>query len=371
MQEKAGVRGNRGLLRCSAGEKMNGLALNQHGALFQVMPLKICQAKETSSPHVYAFLVNREAHGIRIDSFLVRCLRNYTPFRMQRMVRAGAVCVDGEVVPLIRRVFHGEGVTVRLVEPPDKLLDPEPLPLNILHEDEAILVVNKPAGQIAHPVGKRQTGTLCNAVQWHLDRQTPLRGLLRPGIVHRLDRLTSGVIVIAKTFSAHRQLSIQFQRQHVRKAYLAVVEGCVKPESGMVNSPIGHCPGGESILMTTRPDARNPKSACTHFRVLHREIDRTLVRAEPRTGRIHQIRVHLASIGHPVIGDEFYGPHGEIRAARFKKSKGNASPINHEPRHLLHASELTFTHPTTGIHTTIFAPLPADFLSNFCDGVSG
>lgn len=306
----------------------------------------------------FAFTVDPESHGIRIDRFLVRQLRNYTPFRMQRMIVAGATGVDGDVVPLIKRVRRDERVTIRLIEPPDKVLEPEPLPVEILFEDDAIIVVDKPAGQIAHPVARYQTGTLCNALQWHLDRQTPLRGILRPGIVHRLDRMTSGVMIVAKTFRAHRGLSMQFQENRIRKEYLAIVEGPVERDSGTIDSPIGQIPGGQSILMTTAPDARNPKPARTDYEIVERFAETTLIRLKPHTGRIHQIRVHLASIGHPVVRDEFYGAFGEIRAERRSSSQGHDENTANDSRHMLHASHLSFHHPESDEPMTVDAVLP-------------
>lgn len=307
----------------------------------------------------FTFPVDADSHGIRIDSFLLRQLRNHTRFRLQRLIAAGVVIVNAVPAELPHRVKRGERVTVRILEPPDKLFDAEPLPLDLLHEDEHLVAVNKPAGQIAHPVGKRQTGTLCNALQWHFDRQSPLRGLLRPGIVHRLDRMTSGVMVIAKSFRAHKRLSIQFQRQQVRKEYVAIVEGQLTDETGSIDLPIGQLPGGESILMTTAGNARNPRPAVTEYEVIERRRSDTLVCVRPQTGRIHQIRVHLAAIGHPVAGDEFYGPFGEIRAGRF----ANSSPTEEEERHLLHASMLTFEHPVTGETIHVAAPMPQEFAS--------
>lgn len=312
-------------------------------------------------PNDFTFTVDPESHGIRVDSFLVRQLRNYTPFRMQRMICADAASIEGETVPLVRRVRRGESVSVRLIEPPDKLLEPEQLPVDILYEDDAIIAVCKPAGQIAHPVGKRQTGTLCNALQWHLDRQTTLRGILRPGIVHRLDRLTSGVMVVAKTFLAHRRLSIQFQNNEIRKEYLAVVEGVLEQDSGTIDAPIGQIPGGHTILMTTRADARNPKTAITDYEVVERFTDKTLVRAKPQTGRIHQIRVHFASIGHAVVGDEFYGPFGEIRAERLKNPTCDAQLIDMGIPHRLHATQISFEHPETAVPMSISSPVPAEW----------
>lgn len=311
---------------------------------------------ETECP-VIRFPVDRDSHGIRIDSFLLRCLRNYTRFRLQRLIRNNAVTIGGIAVELPHRVRTDETVVIRLIEPPDKLFAPEAIPLNPLFEDEWLIAIDKPAGQIAHPVGKRQTGTLCNALQHRLDRQTGLRGILRPGIVHRIDRMTSGVMAVAKTFAAHRRLSIQFQNQEIQKTYIALVEGRLIEPRGSIDRPIGQLPGGISILMTTAAEARNPRPATTDYEVIEQFETTALLRLRPRTGRIHQIRVHLASIGHPVVGDEFYGPFGEIRASRFRDPETETR----ETRHFLHAAELSLTHPVTGDRLSFSAPLPAEF----------
>lgn len=294
-------------------------------------------------------------HGVRIDTFLERHFRNYTSFRLQRMVAAGLVAVNAARAAPDTRVFRGQHVAVRLVEPPDKLLDAEPLPLDVLFEDPWLVVVNKPAGQITHPVGEYQTGSLCHALQWHLDRQTPLPGLLRPGIVHRLDRMTSGVLVATKQHHAHRVLSIMFQRGRVTKTYLALVEGSVSQDRGTINVPIGSLARSGSVLMTCGPDAHEPRRAVTHFEVVRRFARTTLVRASPVTGRNHQVRVHLAHIGHPVVGDEFYGPFGRIKLTRAEAARSQPA------RHALHAARLTFRHPFTREELTCTAPPPADF----------
>ncbi len=296
-------------------------------------------------------------HGIRIDRFLARHFRNYTVYRIQRMISAGLVSVDEIRVSLDCRIHQGEEVKIRLLEPPDKLLEPESIPIRVLYEDSWIIVVDKPAGQVVHPVGIYQTGTLCNAVQFHLDQQTALKGLLRPGIVHRLDRMTSGVIVITKDHISHRRLSIDFQNSKVSKTYLTLVEGEIKETKGMIDRPIGLFPGKGSILMSASTDAKFPKPAKTRYQVLETVEGKTLVEAFPKTGRNHQIRVHFASIGHPVIGDEYYGAFGKIlkdpyaRTQQEPKSSrvisGSVKSNVTEPRHALHASELNFKHPVT------------------------
>lgn len=309
------------------------------------------------APPKLSFHVDADAHGIRIDSFLMRCLRNFTRFRLQRIIRAGGVAIDANPADPDRRVRRGELVTVQLFEPPDKLFDPEPISVDVMFEDDWLIAVDKPAGLIVHPVGKRQTGTLCNVVQHHLDQQTKLPGILRPGIVHRLDRLTSGVIVIAKTFRAHKLLSIQFQERKVVKQYVALVDGHLPQDVGTIDLPIGRHPAGESILMTTDPGARESRDALTDYRVIERRDKATLVEVMPRTGRIHQIRVHFAALGHPLVGDEFYGPHGEIRADRLQENQ----PDRGNARHWLHASRLELSHPQDGRPICFEAPLPVEF----------
>ncbi len=311
----------------------------------------------TTPPLTLELIVEKSLSGIRIDSFLARHLRNYTPYRLQRMIRAGLASIDGGTIDLETRVFAGQEILFRLAEPPDKLLEPEPRDLEILFEDPWILVLNKSAGIVAHPVGEFQTGTLANAAQWHLDRQTKRKGLLRPGIVHRLDRMTSGVMVLAKEHVSHTDLSIQFQRGQVQKTYTALVEGRLIADRGEINLPIGHAASRETVLMSAAPNARKPKPACTRYEVIERFSKMTLVQAWPKTGRIHQIRVHFATLGHPVVGDEFYAAGGTIKPPA----------IHRDRRHALHASRLIFRHPITRTMLSFEAPLPADMRAT-CSG---
>ena len=293
-------------------------------------------------------------HGVRIDSFLVKEFRNYTPFRMARMVRAGLVTIGGLVADDRRRVRSGECVRVQLAEPPDKLLEAENTPLDVIAEDESLLVVNKPPGMVVHPVSDVYRGTLANAVQHHLDCQTKRKSLLRPGIVHRLDRQTSGALVIAKNHLAHRRLSIEFQNGRVEKSYLVLTEGDVAEDVGEIALPIGKRPEHGTILVTAGKDAVNPRPARTLFQVERRFGDFTLLRATPLTGRIHQIRVHLAAIGHPVVGDEFYDRDGRIKNWPIE-------PNGLIQRHALHAERLAFLHPQTRERREFVAPLAHDF----------
>ena len=330
-------------------------------------------------PFTAELVVERYLSGVRIDSFLERHFRNYTPWKLQRLVAAGQVKIDGTTVEIEERVYHGDTVSVRLIEPPDKIHRPQPLPLNIVYEDAWLVVVDKPPGQIVHPAGDLQTGTLCNALQHHFDQQTAWPGLLRPGIVHRIDRMTSGLIVVAKEHLAHRQLSIQFQRERICKCYLALVEGALALDRGTIDLPIGTSPEAGSVLMSCSPDAGDRRPSLTEYEVLARGAKHTLVRARPRTGRNHQIRLHLAAIGHPVVGDEFYGPFGAIKLSRneykalcARRANGQKLDLNDETgdnvaaneptgRHALHAHRLEFEHPILGGRISFESPLPADY----------
>lgn len=298
--------------------------------------------------------------GKRIDAVLSRHLGNYTRFRLQRMIDAGLVRLDGQVVALKTRVYPGQQISIRIAEPPDKLLTATRLPVSVIYEDEWLLAIDKPAGQLVHPVDS-ESGTVINALQDYLDRQSPVRGLLRPGIVHRLDRDTSGVLVTTKHHLAHRRLSMQFQDREVAKRYLALVEGRLSAPRGTIDRPIGLTCDPESILVTAEDDARDPRPALTEYLVLERFAECTLLEARPLTGRLHQVRVHLAHLGHPVLGDPFYGPRGMIRQDRQGRPLGAPSrcpvPLG---RQALHAAGLQFQHPITQATITLSAEWPCD-----------
>ena len=332
--------------------------------------------------------------GKRIDTFLVRHFRNYSVFRVQRIVRAGEVRINDVVANNDTRVYKGQRVSVRLIEPPDKLLPPVSGPLEVLYEDSWIMVVVKPAGQIVHPAGDYASNSLANVVQHHLDQQTHWRGLLRPGIVHRLDRLTSGVIIVSKEHCSHALLTEAFMLRKVHKTYVALVEGVMDADQGVLDQPIGGIDDRDSCLMRTGADAFDARSARTEFKVIERFAEHTLVEAKPVTGRHHQIRVHLADIGHPVVDDEFYGAFGWIKQSpdgtlvpkpgseekggrrraeggeeRREDDEIETSLSSHElllpvemlvGRHALHAHRIEFRHPITWEPLCLEAPLPPD-----------
>ena len=301
-------------------------------------------------------IVEAYLSGVRIDSFLSKHLRNYTSWRINRMVSAGLAKIDDQPAAPEDRVFRGQRVSLRLVEPPDKLLDPEPILVPVVYEDPWLIVVDKPAGLVAHPVGDFQDGTLSNVLQSHLDRQTAIRGLLRPGVVHRLDRMTSGLIVTAKEHLTHRLLSIDVQHGKLSKSYVALIEGCPDFETRTLEFSIGQRPGGNSVLMSARADAKNARPAKSRVTVVERFEQYSMVECVLFTGRNHQIRVHLSHIGHPILGDEYYGPYGTIKQApRFNGDDPT------EERHALHAASLGFLHPILREWIQFRTSPPADF----------
>lgn len=304
----------------------------------------------------FEFIVEPYLSGVRVDSFLSRHLRNYTRWRLSRMVRTGAVRVNNVTASTDQRVFRSQIVCLRLTEPPDKLLTPSPIPLSIVYEDPWLLVVDKPAGLIAHPVGEYQSDTLLNALQHHLDLQSPARGLLRPGIIHRLDRMTSGLLVVPKEHMVHRQLAIDFENGRTSKSYVALVEGDPEFDDQQINLPIGQQPGNNSVLMSAKPAAIKPRSARTDVVVRDRRGRHAVIDCVLHTGRNHQIRVHLAELGHPILGDEFYGPHGTIRKA--PRLEGEQPTTK---RHALHAAKLSFEHPVLKTWIEFRSQPPSDF----------
>jgi len=275
------------------------------------------------------------------------------------MVAAGLARVDDIPANSLQRVFRGQRISICIVEPPDKLLDAEAGHFRIVYEDPWLIVIDKPAGIVVHPVGDFQSGALTNALQQHLDSQTAARGLLRAGIVHRLDRMTSGLMVVTKEHQVHRLLSLDFPEGRLAKSYVALVEGCVPFDERTIDLPIGQHPGGRSVLMSARSDASGRRPARTKVTVLERRQRITLVECRLYTGRNHQIRVHLAEIGHPVLGDEFYGPQGAIRCMPREESAPRAAS-----RHALHAARLGFRHPLLDAWLEFQSVPPAEFFTS-------
>jgi 23S rRNA pseudouridine1911/1915/1917 synthase len=275
---------------------------------------------------------------LRLDQVLARLLPAESRTRLAQLVDAGEVTVDGERVLPRRRLRGGERIAVRLVpRPQDQPHRAEALALEVSHEDEAVIVIAKPAGLVVHPGAGNWEGTLLNALLHHAPE---LAALPRAGIVHRLDKDTSGLMVVAKTEAAMQSLVRDLAAHAVARTYLALVRGAVRA-AGTVDAPIGRHPARRTHMAVVR----GGKPAVTHYRVVEAFAAHTLLQCDLETGRTHQIRVHLASVGHPIEGDPTYGARGERLL----------------PRQALHAWRLAFTHPQTGAPVQFEAPLPADF----------
>ena len=276
--------------------------------------------------------------GVRLDQALARMLPGESRSRLARLIEAGFVRVEGQVAPGKRKMRPGECVDVTLApREEDSAYDPEAIALDILHEDRDVLVVNKPAGLVVHPGSGNWSGTMLNALLHHAPA---LKHLARAGIVHRLDKDTSGLLVVAKTEAAQLALVREIAAHEVKRTYLALVRGKVT-RGGTIEAPIGRHP----VNRTRMAVVRGGKPAITHYRVKKALAAHTLLECDLETGRTHQIRVHLASIGHPIEGDPVY-------AGRAKSTFG---------RQALHAWKLAFTHPESGKRVAFEAPLPADF----------
>jgi len=278
--------------------------------------------------------------GKRLDAFLRERMPQYSRSRVQDWIEQGRVLVNGAPEKRSYLLKGGERIHVEPGELPPLRATPEELPLEVLYEDPGVIAINKPAGMVVHAGAGRHAGTLVNALLHRFGKLSGVGGELRPGIVHRLDRFTSGVILVARTDAAHRNLAEQFSGRKVEKVYLALVHGRVKADHGRIDKPIARDP-----VRRTRMTARlaHGRQAITAYRVLERFENFTFLEVKIGTGRTHQIRVHLASIGHPVAGDKLYG-----------------APAGTLGRYFLHAHRITFTSPSSGERITVTTPLPPD-----------
>lgn len=293
--------------------------------------------------------------GQRLDRFLADCSDTLSRAQVQQAIGDGRVQVDGTRQRASYRVCVGAHVQIELPEPVPMEARPEPIPLDILYEDEAVIVVNKPAGMVVHPACGHPSGTLVNALLHHGRAAGGSADALRPGIVHRLDKDTSGVMVVARTESAHFNLGDQFHDHTVGRTYVALVYGQMPEESGRIEAPIGR-DRVDRKKMSTRARRSRPALTCWQVRESYGEID--LIEATLGTGRTHQVRVHLASIGHPVVGDPVYCPPRRKRTVTHKPLHDLLVQIT---RQLLHAARLEFRHPVTGQLMSFEAPVPEDF----------
>ena len=289
-----------------------------------------------------------DATGERLDKFLADRCEDISRSRMQRLIVEGHVLVDGLSSSPSTRVRAGQRVRVTVTTHAPSYLEPHPVPLDVVYEDHEALVVDKPAGMTVHPAPGHRDKTLANTVIAHLPQLESIGGPMRAGIVHRLDKNTSGLLVVAKTEVAHAHLSSQFKERRVRKAYLALVHGRVARPEATIDAPIGRHPKDRKRMA---PVATG-RNATTHYRTLTYYEGYTLVDVRPTTGRTHQIRVHMASVGHPLVGDATYGrPHPQLG------------------RHFLHAHLLGFERPSTGEYLEFNSELPAELVA-FLDSIA-
>lgn len=277
----------------------------------------------------------------RIDKVLAEKLANYSRSQIQLWLKEACVKIDGVVVKANYKVQKGDRITIQIPEPETLDLIAENLPLEIVYEDADVAVINKPQGMVVHPSAGHPNGTLVNALIYHLNSLSSINGVIRPGIVHRIDKDTSGLLMVAKNDQAHEDLAKQLKDKTSLRKYVALVHGVIPHDKGVIRAPIGR----STVDRKMQAVVDNGKDAVTHFQVLERYDEYTLVELQLETGRTHQIRVHMQYIGYPLVGDPVYGLKRTI--------KGNGQ--------FLHAKLLGFTHPSTGEKMVFEAPLPEIF----------
>ena len=283
--------------------------------------------------------------GLRLDRFLSEELEDHSRSFLQKLIKEGLVTVDGKPVKANYRLSAGQQVSVQVREPEEMNIEPQEMPLDILYEDGDVCIVNKPKGMVVHPAAGHYRDTLVNGIMYHCqDSLSGINGSLRPGIVHRIDKDTTGALIICKNDKAHSCIAEQLKEHSITRRYRAIIIGNLSEDEGTVDVPIGRHPTQRKKMAVNR---NNGKRAVTHYRVLARFRGYTYIECRLETGRTHQIRVHMASIGHPLLGDTVYGPAKQA----YPSLEGQT----------LHAMVIGFVHPTTGAYMEFEAPLPAYF----------
>lgn len=291
----------------------------------------------------YCFLADQEAEDERIDKYLTAYLQKYSRSFLQKLIKDGQVFVNGKAVKSNYRLREDDRIELAVPEPLQTDILPEDLHLDIIYEDNSVLVVNKPKGMVVHPSAGHASGTLVNGLMFHCqDRLSGINGVLRPGIVHRIDRDTTGLLMVCKDDQAHRCIAAQLKEHTITRRYHALVKGRFQKEEGVIDAPIGRNPSNRLKMAVNE---QNGKHAVTHYRVLGQFSTCAYVECRLETGRTHQIRVHMSSIGHPLIGDTIYG------GPAVKEVQGQ----------MLHAKTIGFVHPVTGEYMEFDSELPLYF----------
>lgn len=291
-----------------------------------------------------------EISGVRLDKYLADNLEEYSRSYLNKLIKEELILVNGKKSKPKYNVQENDRVDITIPEPIELKVEAENIPIEILYEDEDLAIVNKPKNMVVHPAPGNYSGTLVNALLYKLDHLSSINGVKRPGIVHRIDKNTTGLLMIAKTNLAHNSLAEQLKQHTTHRVYHSIVYGNVKDDEGRVDLPIGRHPKDRKKMTVTYENSRN---AITNFKVIERFGDYTYIQNKLETGRTHQIRVHMAHLGHPLLGDDVYGP---------KKSKYTLVGQT------LHAKEIGFIHPRTGKYMQFESELPEYFqklLSNF------
>lgn len=298
------------------------------------------------------FSVTEAEAGERLDAFLASRVEGWSRARLQRLIEDGDALVNACEVKASYKLRAHDQIELELTPAPTTAFIPDNIPIEVVHEDDDLIVVNKPAGMVVHPAAGVSSGTLANALAFHFQQLSTSGGAARPGIVHRLDKGTSGLLVVAKTETAHEDLADQFRAREVFKSYVALVHGQLEKRRGEIDQPIARDPRNRTRMAVVR----GGRPALSLYRT-RESFDRfTLLDVELKTGRTHQIRVHLAWLKHPVVGDEVYGS-GRDRTVHDAKIRGAIAKLN---RQFLHAAQLGFRHPRTREQVRFSAPLPAD-----------
>jgi 23S rRNA pseudouridine1911/1915/1917 synthase len=295
------------------------------------------------------------SEGERLDAFLAEQIEGWSRARLQRLIEEADVLVNGHAVKSSYKLHLNDEIEVELTPPPSSTFAPENIPLDIVYEDDDLIVVNKPAGIVVHPAAGVMSGTLANALAFHFQKLSTSGGVARPGIVHRLDKGTSGLMVVAKTEAAHENIADQFRDREIFKSYVALVHGQVEKRTGQIAQPIARDRGNRTRMAVVR----GGRPAVSIYRVRKRFERFTLLNVELKTGRTHQIRVHLAWLKHPVVGDEAYGT-GRDKTIPDHKIRTEVAKLG---RQFLHAEQLGFRHPNTGETMKFTAELPAELVA--------